>query len=400
METKKNLWSFGNQLPNKDKQSLKCFLFCLILSFSFGYASAQSVEYAKSLINQGRYLEAAKQLRPLADEGNAEAQYWAACLFFDGKGVTKSEAQGVKYATLSADQGFLPGIYLLTNHYERINPKQYFSILSKYVSRNSKLKDDELGCKLGLAYIQGYGIDKSEEKGWEIIDKSQYGMEFLVDHKELKGDYYYYKAKQVGKNNLEDYADYLWKLGKVNAKGLMDYIYEKYESNNPNYYRQRANEGNAFAMAMVAAQYLGKKDIELAKEWANKSKLAGSVYGTELSNYLNYVPKSYTNITTTSRPKNFAIGKVTRNYETTEVDVVYSNPGWTDWITLSPDIYLSCNGRKYQLVRSSNDLNKRIIVSNRKTYTVTLTFLAIPESTNTFTMIEPNGDTWRDVTFR
>ena len=371
-----------------------------IALFCAEYTMAQSVDYAKSLINQGKYLEAAKQLRPLADGGNAEAQFWAACLFFDGKGVTKNEAQGVKYATLSADQGFQPAIYFLTNHYERINPKQYFSTLNKYVNRNPKLKDDELGCKLGLAYIQGYGIDKNEEKGWEIIDNSQYGMDFLVDHKELKGDYYYYKAKQVGKNNLEDYADYLWRLGKANAEGLMEYIYEKYESNNPNYYKQRADEGNAFAMAMVAVQYLEKKNTELAKEWANKSKLAGSVYGTKLADYLNYVPKSYTNITTTSRPRNFAIGKVKRNFETTEVDVVYSNPGTTDWITLSPNIYLSCNGRKYLLVRSSNDLNKRIIVSNRQTYTVSLTFQAIPENTNTFTMIEPNGDTWRDVTFR
>ena len=139
---------------------------------------------------------------------------------------------------------------------------------------------------------------------------------------------------------------------------------------------------------------------EKAKEYAQKAVYAGSNYGKDLSAEYNYVSKSYTNITTTSRPRNFAIGKVTRNYKTTEVDIVYNNPGTTDWITLNPDIYLSCNGRRYQLVRSSNDLNKRIIVSNRKTYTVTLTFQAIPESTNAFTMIEPNGDTWRDVTFR
>ena len=58
--------------------------------------SAQSVNYAKSLIKEGKYLEAAKQLRPLADGGNAEAQYMAAKLFFEGKGVTKNVNQGIK----------------------------------------------------------------------------------------------------------------------------------------------------------------------------------------------------------------------------------------------------------------------------------------------------------------
>lgn len=36
--------------------------------------SAQAVDYARSLMDQERFLEAAKQLRPLADGGNAEAQ--------------------------------------------------------------------------------------------------------------------------------------------------------------------------------------------------------------------------------------------------------------------------------------------------------------------------------------
>ena len=40
-------------------------------------ASAQSMSTAKYYYEQGKYLEAAKQLRPLADGGNAEAQAMA-----------------------------------------------------------------------------------------------------------------------------------------------------------------------------------------------------------------------------------------------------------------------------------------------------------------------------------
>ena len=78
---------------------------------------AQSMYMAKQYYDQGKYLEAAKQLRPLADGGNAEAQVMAAQLFFEGKGVKKNETQGVKYATLAANQGNEEGIMLMAKHY-------------------------------------------------------------------------------------------------------------------------------------------------------------------------------------------------------------------------------------------------------------------------------------------
>lgn len=69
--------------------------------------SAQSLGTAKMYIEQEQYVNAAKQLRPLADGGNAEAQYLAAKLFFEGHiNNAKAEEQGVKYATMSADQGY------------------------------------------------------------------------------------------------------------------------------------------------------------------------------------------------------------------------------------------------------------------------------------------------------
>ena len=93
---------------------------------------AQSVSYAQSLINQGRYLDAAKQLRPLADGGNAEAQLLAAQLFFEGKGVAKNNAQGVKYASLAADQGNEDAMLLLVGHYEKSNPSKVYELANKY----------------------------------------------------------------------------------------------------------------------------------------------------------------------------------------------------------------------------------------------------------------------------
>lgn len=376
-------------------ETTKRIIIGIALLFSTTIAIAQSVSYAKSLISQGKYLDAAKQLRPLADGGNAEAQYLAATLFFEGKGVTKNDAQGIKYATLAADQGNEDAICLLIN---KSDTQKAYQIAKKYSDRHPYLLKGRIGLFLAECYLSGKGVEKNEYQGWSLFEQNS-NFENLLEEDKFAGKYWDYKRRIVSKNNLEDYADFLYSTNRGQYEKLLAYL-ERNGALRLSALERKANEGNGWAMAKLAAYYYGNNQTYKAKELAQRAENSGSRYGRDLSKEYNFVPRSYTNITTTSRPRNFAIGRVGRNYSTTEVDIVYNNPGTMDWITLSPDIYLSCNGRKYNLIRSSNDLNKRIIVSNRKTYTVTLTFQAIPESTNMFTMIEPNGDTWRDVTFR
>lgn len=86
-------------------KAIKLFVAALAMTAMPLAVGAQSMYTAKQYYNQGRYLDAAKQLRPLADGGNADAQLMAAELFFEGKGVAKSDAQGVKYATMAVNKG-------------------------------------------------------------------------------------------------------------------------------------------------------------------------------------------------------------------------------------------------------------------------------------------------------
>ena len=371
-------------------KDLKSILLVLALLLCVNGVFSQSVSYAKSLINQGKYLDAAKQLRPLADGGNAEAQYLAATLFFDGKGVAKNDAQGIKYATLAADQGNEDAMWLLIN---KSDTQKAYQVAKKYSDRHPYLLKGRIGLFLAECYFSGKGVEKNEYQGWSLFEQNS-NFENLLEEDKFARNYWEFKSRTVSINNLEDYADFLYSTNRKQYEKLLAYL-DRSGALTLSALEQRANEGNGWAMARLAAYYYANNQAYKAKELALKAEKAGSRYGRDLSREYSYVPRSYTNITTTSRPRNFAIGRVGRNYSTTEVDIVYNNPGTTDWITLSPDIYLSCNGRKYNLIRSSSDLHKRIIVSNRKTY-----FQAIPESTNMFTMIEPNGDTWRDVTFR
>jgi len=135
---------------------------------------AQSVNYAKSLISQGKYLEAAKQLRPLADGGNAEAQYLAAKLFFEGRGVNKNITQGEKYATLSAKQGNENAIALLsTRYFINDNYQKLFAFISEIVNNHPYLEEQFAGSILALCYTNGYGTEKDFNKGRQILIKNE-----------------------------------------------------------------------------------------------------------------------------------------------------------------------------------------------------------------------------------
>ena len=266
------------------KQIKYCLL--LILSLLLQSVSGQTLERAKGLIRQEQYLEAAKLLRPLADNGDAEAQYWAACLFFDGKGVQKSDDQGIKYSTMSADKGFLPSIHLLVNYYEERDPLKYFKTLQKYVVMYPHLSDDIFGCKLGYAIVSGFGTEKDEEKGWSIIDKSKYCLDFIVE-KGVKREYYMYKARKSGGSCLEDYAEYLFDNDKSKELGLLiDYMYTAGDLDSQEIYN-KAVGGNAWAMAYCAVQCAEKGDIKLAKIWAKRSVDAGSTFGKYVLNQVN-----------------------------------------------------------------------------------------------------------------
>lgn len=150
-------------------------LLTAILWLSVMQLKAQSVSYAKSLIKEERYMDAAKQLRPLADAGDAEAQYLAATLFFEGRGVAKNNEQGIKYAKLSADQGNTDAMLLLADHYKDNKQMQkYHQTLLYYIDRHPYLKNEFIGIRLAECYMIGCGVAQDEDKAWEMSKSNRF----------------------------------------------------------------------------------------------------------------------------------------------------------------------------------------------------------------------------------
>ncbi len=268
----------------------------LTLSFLLQSTSGQTLEYAKKLIEQKQYSEAAKQLRPLADTGNSEAQYLIAELFFEGKGVAKNSSQGIRYATLSADQRNENGILLLVNNLERLDAYKFIQTIKRYLKPVEYSGDinDKLKCSFGYALVRGYGIQKDEIKGWEMIKSSAWHLVFLEENN-IIGDYFQYRALKDGYDDLELYCDRLYGLEDDDCSFLLEYLIkkqgfdiEKDKQQIYDHYLKRANDGNAFSMAIISVLEL-EKNTENAENWARKSKNKGSGFGKWIwKNALHY----------------------------------------------------------------------------------------------------------------
>ena len=80
----------------------------LVLSVFFVLAHsclAQDINKGVEAYQAGDYATALKELKPYADQGNANAQLSLGVMYANGEGVLKDYAEALKWYQLSADQG-------------------------------------------------------------------------------------------------------------------------------------------------------------------------------------------------------------------------------------------------------------------------------------------------------
>ena len=67
--------------------------------------AAQSIDAGVDAAKRGDYATALKHLRPLAEQGHAEAQYWLGWMYFNGQGVRRDPKEAVRWFRKAAEQG-------------------------------------------------------------------------------------------------------------------------------------------------------------------------------------------------------------------------------------------------------------------------------------------------------
>jgi uncharacterized protein len=94
-------------------------LFASIILFTCSAlpGGAGPLEDAEKELFHNREEAALRLLRPLADQGNAQAQYLIGTLYFKGWGVPQDDTVALKWFRLSADQGSHNGLGALGSMY-------------------------------------------------------------------------------------------------------------------------------------------------------------------------------------------------------------------------------------------------------------------------------------------
>ena len=70
-------------------------------------AIAQDLDAGLKAYDKGDYAAAMKDWRPLADNGNARAQFLLGLLYYDGKSVPQDYAEALKWFEQSGDRGYV-----------------------------------------------------------------------------------------------------------------------------------------------------------------------------------------------------------------------------------------------------------------------------------------------------
>jgi len=108
-------------------------------------------------VNQD-YAEAVKWWRKAADQGNADAQFNLAGMYAQGRGVTQDFAEEVKWTRKAADQGFVLAQSNLGNMYAQGQgvPQDYAEAL-KWYRKAADQGFDDAQYTLGRMYLEGKG---------------------------------------------------------------------------------------------------------------------------------------------------------------------------------------------------------------------------------------------------
>ena len=155
---------------------LKTILTALFLSLSLMSIAYADFNDGLDAYNKGDYKTAFSEWKPLADQGDADAQSNLGVLYENGKGVLKDYKEAVKWYRKSADQGRASGQHNLGVMYA--NGKGVLKDDKEAVKWYQKAADQDYALaqnNLGVMYGRGEGVLKNMTQAKYWIQKAYEG---------------------------------------------------------------------------------------------------------------------------------------------------------------------------------------------------------------------------------
>ncbi len=133
----------------------------LTIAILFGLAAPAWAGLAEGVAayNRGDYVTALREFRPLANQGDADAQNNLGALYYHGKGVPEDDAKAVKWFRKAAEQGNAGAQYNLGVMYDKgLGVPQDHAEAVKWFRKAAEQGDADAQNNLGLMYGKGRGV--------------------------------------------------------------------------------------------------------------------------------------------------------------------------------------------------------------------------------------------------
>lgn len=137
-------------------------LVVLLITFAQTEVFADGLADGSTAAQKGDFQTAFKLWKPLADQGNAEAQFNLGVMYENGKGVTKDDMKAVKWYRMAAEQGDASAQINLGFMYEKGKGVAEDDIEAvKWYRMAAEQGDADAQSNLGEMYMLGKGVKKS-----------------------------------------------------------------------------------------------------------------------------------------------------------------------------------------------------------------------------------------------
>ena len=139
--------------------SSRCVAAALLICVIAPLPAAAGMAEAMSAYRQADYAEAARQMRPLAERGDAKAQFWLGRLHAGGRGVPKDHQEAMRWFEQAGGQGHVMAQLSLGVMYEKGYSRKhgYGAAMAWY--RKAALQGNAAAqFNLGRMYRLGHGV--------------------------------------------------------------------------------------------------------------------------------------------------------------------------------------------------------------------------------------------------
>lgn len=186
--------------------TLRAAVAALILAIGFaGTVAAGPGEDALHAVERGDYATAMRLWRPLADQGDAKAQFSLGIMYANGFGVRQDFAAAMTWYRKAADQGDATAQYNLGRMYfdGRGVPKDYATALG-WFRKAAGQGDADAQSVLGGMYVSGLGVPQDFATALIWFRKA-------ADQGDAKAQFFLGRMYFAGDGVSQDYvAAYMW----------------------------------------------------------------------------------------------------------------------------------------------------------------------------------------------